>query len=39
MRDKIIDGKLKREDCDNDETYKFLKLLVNPNNSNENRRF
>ena len=39
IRDKIIDGKLKRKDCDNDETYKFLKLLANPNNSNENRRF
>ena len=39
IRDKIIDGLLEKEDCDNEETYEFLQFLVNPNSDKQNRIF
>ena len=33
MRDKILQGRLVEEDCDNQEVYDFLKLLKNPGQS------
>ena len=39
MRDKIIDGKLKVEDCNNEEVYEFLKLLASETPQQSNRIF
>ena len=33
MRNKILSGRLVQEDCDNEEVFKFLKLLKNPQQS------
>ena len=38
IRKKIIDGKLKRAECDNEEVFEFLQLLKRPNN-NEAKEF
>ena len=39
MRDKILDGKLEPQDCDNIEVYQFLKLLISNQTNHSNRIF